>query len=184
MEARPAAWVWLGVNLYRNEISDLIDAQFVPNDGTFSTARYQYVNVADAMTQGIEASMRLNVLPGLVLEPGYTLNDTLNKQTGQPLPGRALHSGNLITRYQHDAWGLGGYAKLALVGERPFSQSTSEGNAGEVAPRYTTLDVKVTKTLTSQVSLFVQGDNLLNASDPAYLPIPPLTIMAGLTARF
>lgn len=184
LELRPSSWAWLGVNLYRNAIADLIDAQFLPSDGTSDATRYQYVNVADAMTQGVEASMRLNVLPGLVLEPGYTLNDTLNKQTNQPLPGRALHSGNLIARYQHEAWGLAGYAKLAVAGERPFYQSTSEVTSKTLAPGYTTLDAKVTKTLTSQVSLFVQGENLLNASDPAFLPIPPLTVMAGLISRF
>lgn len=182
LEARPSSWAWLGVNLYHNEIEDLIDFQLLPDNGT--STRYQYTNVASAVTRGIETSMRLNVLPGLIVEPGYTLNDTLNKQDDKPLQGRALHSGSLIARYQHETWGLGGYAKLALVGERPFHETVNDVTSTTMAPGYTTLDAKITKTLTSQVSLFLQGDNLLNASDPDYLPIPPLTVLAGLTSRF
>ncbi|MNK59332.1 Vitamin B12 transporter BtuB precursor [compost metagenome] len=172
LEARPTPWAWLGLNLYLNDVSNLIDAQLRPDDGTSSYTQYQYLNIASAMTRGIESSLRLNVLPGLVLEPGYTLNDTLNRTENRPLPGRALHSGSLIARYDHEGLGLGGYAKLALVGERPFSESRSTVTEVTMAPAYTTLDMKITKVLTREISLFLQGDNLLNASDPAYLPIP------------
>ncbi|MNU11091.1 hypothetical protein D3C72_2586800 [compost metagenome] len=53
-----------------------------------------------------------------------------------------------------------------------------------MAAPYALLDVRLTKTLTDEISLFVNGENLLNAGDPTYLAIQPMTILAGVTSRF
>lgn len=184
MEVRLTSWSALGMNLYHNEIANLIQTELARPSEAGSITQYQYVNVSSAMTRGLEASLRLQPFEGLIVEPGYTLNDTLDRSLNRPLEGRPLHKGTLTARYQHDAWGFGAYARAALNGTSPFYDDSTAGAPLTQAPAYTTLDARLTKTLTRQLTAFVQGSNLLNVGDPTYLPIQPLTVLAGLTSRF
>ncbi|MNR82383.1 Colicin I receptor precursor [compost metagenome] len=184
LETRLTSWAWLGANLYQNEIANLIQTELARAGTADTVTQYRYVNVASAMTRGVEASLRIQAFKGLILEPGYTLNDTLDRSTGLQLEGRSLHKGTLTARYQHDPWGLGLYVRGALNGERPFHSTTNGVTSTTMAPAYTTLEARLTKSITQQLSAHVQGTNLLNIADPVYTPMQPLTVLAGLTARF
>ncbi|MNX21405.1 Vitamin B12 transporter BtuB precursor [compost metagenome] len=184
LETRLTSWAWLGANLYQNEIANLIQTELARAGTADTVTQYRYVNVASAMTRGVEASLRIQAFKGLILEPGYTLNDTLDRSTGLQLEGRSLHKGTLTARYQHDPWGLGLYVRGALNGERPFHSTTNGVTTTTMAPAYTTLEARLTKSITQQLSAHVQGTNLLNIADPVYTPMQPLTVLAGLTARF
>lgn len=184
LESRFSAWSSLAINLYRNEIDNLIQSELLHAGSEGNLTQYQYVNVASAMTQGVEALLRLEPLEGLSVEPGYTLNDTLDRANNRPLEGRPLHKGSLTARYQNDAWGFGAYLRGAFHGTRPFFNESVTPVATVDAPGYTTLEARFTQRITPQVSAFVQGSNLLDVGDPTYLPIQPLTVLAGLVSRF
>ena len=183
-ESRLTSWAGLAINLYRNEIENLIQSELVRPASEGNLTQYRYVNVASAVTQGIEALLRLEPFEGFTLEPGYTLNDTLDRAHNRPLEGRPLHKGTLTARYQHDAWGFGAYVRGAVHGTRPFFEDAVTPATTVQAPGYTTLEARLTQRISPQVSAFVQGSNLLDAGDPTYLPIQPLTILAGLITRF
>lgn len=184
LESRLTSWAWLNANLYQNEIANLIQTE-LSRAGTADTiTQYRYVNVASAMTRGVEASLRIQPFTGFILEPGYTLNDTLDRSTGLQLEGRSLHKGSLTARYQHEPWGLGIYVRGAMNGERPFHSEANGVTTTTMAAAFTTLEARVTKSLTRQLTAHVQGNNLLNVTDPVYTPMQPLTLLAGLTARF
>lgn len=185
LETRLASWAWLGANLYRNEIANLIQTQLVRAGDASAISQYTYVNVASAMTRGIEGTIRLTPLPGLIVEPGYTLNETLDRSKNRALEGRPLHKLSLTARYRYEPWGLGFYARGAWNGERPFYSNGSDGQTQTtMASPYTTLDARITKSLTENLSAHVQGSNLLDVRDPAHAPMQPLTVLAGLTATF
>ena len=184
IESRLTSWAGLAINLYRNEIDNLIQSELYRPGAEGSLTQYRYVNVASAMTQGLETMLRVEPFDGLTLEPGYTLNDTLDRTNNRPLEGRPLHKGTLTARYQHDAWGFGAYVRGAVHGTRPFFDDAVSPATTVQAPGYTTLEARLTQRLTPQVSAFVQGTNLLDAGDPTYLPIQPLTVLAGLVSRF
>lgn len=184
VESRLTSWAGLAVNLYRNEIENLNQSELYRPASEGNLTQYRYVNVSSAVTQGVEALLRFEPFDGLTLEPGYTLNDTLDRAHNRPLEGRPLHKGTLTARYQHDAWGFGAYVRGAIHGTRPFFDDAVTPATTVQAPGYTTLEARLTQRLTPQVSAFVQGSNLLDAGDPTYLPIQPLTILAGLQTRF
>ncbi|MNY28541.1 Colicin I receptor precursor [compost metagenome] len=186
LDYRPANWSAFSLNLFRNELTDMIQTQLQSANTAGSLSQHLYVNIASATTQGIEASWRLRPLSGLTLEPGYTFTDAQDLQKGRPLSGRAQHLGSLVVQYQHDPLGLTAFSRATFSGRRPF-YTDGNGNVVEQAiwtPQYATLDLRVSKTVTSQVSLFVQGQNLLDAWDPLYLPLQPRTILGGVSARF
>ena len=186
LEWRAGTWSSLMLNLYRNDVSNLIQTDMTPSMDTDGRLRYRYVNVASAFTQGVESTLQLKPLDGLILEPGYMFTDTLDKTLNRPLEGRPRHRLSLTTRYQHLATGFSGYVRAAYHSERPFySDALAQPVANAImAPGYTLLELRLSKSISDQVSVFVQGDNLLNASNLIYLPIPPATVLAGLTARF
>ncbi len=184
LDSRLASWAWISANLYQNEVANLIQTELARAGTADTITQYRYVNVASAMTRGIEASLRIQPFTGFVLEPGYTLNDTLDRSTGLLLEGRSLHKGTLTARYQHEPWGLGIYVRGALNGERPFHSKANAVTSTTMAPAFTTLEARLAKSLSRQLSAHVQGSNLLNVTDPVYTPMQPLTLLAGLTARF
>ncbi|MNX79971.1 Colicin I receptor precursor [compost metagenome] len=184
LESRLTSWAWLGANLYHNEVSNLIQTQLVRAGTAEAVTQYSYVNVASAMTRGIETSIKIQPLTGLILEPGYTLNDTLDRSSNLALEGRPLHKGTLTARYQHEAWGLGLYARGAWNGERPYHSTANDVTTTTMAAPYTTLEARITKSITEQITAHVQGTNLLDVRDPTYAPMQPLTVLAGLTAKF
>lgn len=185
LETRLTSWAWLGANFYWNAIDNLIQSTLLrPGDGN-SLTQYTYVNIASAMTRGVEGSIRITPFNALILEPGYTLNDTLDRTTQLKLEGRALHKFTLTARYTHEPWGLGFYTRGAWNGERPFYSTSASGESlTTMAPPYTTLEARLTKALTKHTSLHVQGTNLLDVRDAAYAPMQPLTVLAGLSATF
>lgn len=186
LEWRATAWSQLSLNLYHNDVTNLIQTETSPSLDQDGRMRYRYVNVASAYTQGVEATIQLKPLDGLIVEPGYMFNDTLDKSLNRPLEGRPRHRLSLTTRYQHLATGLTGYVRAAYHGKRPFytDELAQPVDVAILAPAYTALELRLTKTITEQVSAYIQGDNLLNASNLVYLPIQPLTVLAGLNARF
>jgi len=184
VDSRLTSWAWMSVNLYQNEIANLIQTELTRAGTADAITQYRYVNVASAMTRGIEASVRFQPLRGLIIEPGYTLNDTLDRSNGLALEGRSLHKGTLTARYQHEPWGLGLYVRGAVNGDRPFHTESETGTTTTMAPAYTTLEARLTKSLTEKLTGHIQGSNLLNVNDPVYTPMQPLTVLAGLTARF
>ena len=184
LETRLTRWAWLGANLYHNEINNLIQSQLVRAGTAEAVTQYTYVNIASAMTRGIEGTVRFMPVKGLILEPGYTLNDTLDRTSNLALEGRPLHKITMTARYQYEPWGLGLYTRGAWNGERPFFSEANGVTTTTMATPYTTLEARITKAITDQVSAHVQGTNLLDVRDPVYAPMQPLTVLAGLTAKF
>lgn len=185
-EYRPLPWLAASLNLFHNDLTDLIQTELQAASSATALTQYTYRNVASARTMGLESALRLRPLPGLTLEPGYTLTDAVDLRTGLPLNGRARHLGNLTARYFHRPWGLTLFGRATLSGDRPY-YSDRDGNtlASPLwAGAYAALDLRVTKTITEEVSAFVQGANLLDAWDATYLPIQPRTVMGGIEARF
>ncbi len=183
-ETRLTSWASLAANLYHNEVNNLIQTQLTRAGTAEAITQYSYINVSSAMTRGVEASIQFQPLEGLTLEPGYTLNDTLDRNSGLALEGRPLHKATLTARYQHDPWGLGLYARGAWNGARPFYSEANGVTSTTMASPYTTLEARITKSVTERITAHVQGTNLLNVNDPAYAPMQPLTVLAGLTAKF
>ena len=118
---------------------------------------------------------------------GYALTDSRDLVEERPLEGRALHRGTLRWTLLHPAWGSSATLRGSWVGSRPFYIDEDGDGVEETqdAAPYTMLDIRLGQDLfEDRVSLFAGVDNLLQAGDAAWLPVPPRTFYAGLNGRY
>jgi outer membrane receptor for ferrienterochelin and colicins len=151
-----------------------------------SPTLFSYGNVAKAYTQGGELSTRVALPYSTFVDVGYSLIDARDEGTGQLLEGRAIHRGTVNLLWRYRPWGLEANVRAAITGKRQFFVD-NDGD-GQLEPiwtkGYAVLDARVAKQLTSWLSVYVTGTNLLNAGDPTWLLIPPLGVQAGVIARY
>ncbi|MDX1577332.1 MAG: TonB-dependent receptor [Gemmatimonadota bacterium] len=81
--------LWLDGALFWTEYTDLIEPTPAPNE--FFT--FQFRNVAEATVRGLDAGVRLGLLPrDLTLRASYVFLDTEDARTGRALPYRSRHN--------------------------------------------------------------------------------------------
>jgi outer membrane receptor for ferrienterochelin and colicins len=152
-----------------------------------SPARYQYVNIASAYTQGVEASVRLGPVRDLFLDLGYTLTDSQDKEKHRRLEGRALHTGTFLIGFYRARWGLEATVRGAVIGPRRYYTDHDDGTyETNRVPSYVQLEARVAETLPMwrHLTFFVGAQNLLSTGDAQYTPLPPRTFYGGVAARY
>ena len=176
--------IWWFVNLFHNEIDNLINTTQVANTPAGATKRYTYHNIDTARTQGVETRTRLRLAQSVTLEAGYTLTNARDLTRDRVLSGRARHRATFDLRYRYRPWKVRFTTRGALVGDRPFFvQESEETTRRYVAPSHALVDLRIAKKLNAKFRLFAGIENVLNAGDPTYLPIQPLTWSAGLAGQ-
>lgn len=66
------------VNVFRNDIKDLIEARLVATRQD-NTQIYSYINIQRAFTQGIETNIKYIITPSLIVDAGYQFLETADK---------------------------------------------------------------------------------------------------------
>ena len=81
--------IWLDAGFFRSDYTDLIEPTPAPDE--FFT--FQFRNVADAMVRGVDAGLRVGVIPRrLDVNASYTFLDTEDHSTSRSLPYRSRHN--------------------------------------------------------------------------------------------
>jgi outer membrane receptor for ferrienterochelin and colicins len=184
VEYAPVDAVRLRVDAFRNQLEDMITYGLVADATSASYARWSYVNVAEALTQGVEVAAGLDLFEGCVLDLGYTFTHTWDGENDRPLDGRAPHRGTAALSAAREAWGLSGSLRASVVGTTRF-YFDADGDGTEdivdTAP-YAVLDARARKlVLRDRLAIFAGVDNALNAGDAIYIHLDPRTIYGGLT---
>lgn len=184
-EYRPHRAVWISVQAFYNRISDRIGTNLAPADDV-GPRRFRYENIDSATSFGADTSLRLDPMRGLRLDLGYSWTRTRNEADGQPLSGQPLHRATASVRYSEPRLGFTASCRAALVGSRPFFQ---DGDGDDVAERrdasgYASVDARVAQRVGLGLSTFVLAENLLDAGDAQFLPIPPRTLSGGVTLDY
>ncbi len=173
--------LWLSLSAFRHDIDDLIQAELEPitGDPLFHWLGV-YRNVSQALLQGIDVAAQWAPCKALSLDAGYSFLDTEDKETSEPLEGRAKHSINGAITVHGDAWDVN--LRGTWVGERPFSTEGS-GYGTEVADPYLLADLRFSCRFNKQ-TLFCGMTNLLDEGDNDYLPVRPRAAFAGIDLTF
>lgn len=161
------------LNLFWNELWNMI--AIVGGPGQFS-----YGNVERARSRGLEVSAGAALIEALSVEAGYTLTDARNVSTGLPLEGQSIHRWFGQARLRVRDWGLTATLRFSVTGERPFLNDT--GTAVQWTSPFGILDARVAKTFGKHVEVYAAGMNLA-AAGGTDLPIPPISVMGGVTVR-
>jgi outer membrane receptor for ferrienterochelin and colicins len=171
-------WFVATLNLYRNDVRDLIDTALVAVEG--GERRFAYVNVKRARTQGVEVSWLTRPASLLQLDLTYALTHARDLTEKRALPGRSLHRGSarLLVGANGRPWSVS--LRTVLVGKSRF-YTEDESGVGQAYERkaYATLDARAAYRV-GFVEPFVSGENLSNAGN-ADLTLRPLSVFAGLT---
>ncbi len=81
--------VWLDAGFFWSDYTDLIEP--TPSPDRFFT--FQFRNVAEAMVRGVDAGLRVGVIPNrLDLNTSYIFLDTRDDRNGRALPYRSRHN--------------------------------------------------------------------------------------------
>lgn len=182
VEVMPLEGVKLAASFYYNDLTNLIDFGVV-RDATFGQlGLFEYVNVAEAHTLGVESTASYSPIRDLSLTLGYTFLESENETTGQALVGRARHRVSYRVRYEETWSDVAAFVQGQWVGPRVYP-AFEAGEVDEQSPAYLMLDARLEKRLGEHLDVFVGGENLLDVSDARFLLVRPRVFYAGVTGR-
>ncbi|MEW6129640.1 MAG: TonB-dependent receptor [Acidobacteriota bacterium] len=193
--------VRFGVNIFRNDIHDLIDsvslgfitspqqlAAIMAQEGIDPAFKPQlgrllffYKNLADAATQGVEFDGDVSLAHGFAVGGAYTYLDAFDKKTDLQLTGRNRHQGSARFVWESDEkLGLRANVRGTFYSSWINSRATVNGVLTDViAPKFALWDLYVAKRLYSGLEVFTAVDNFTDSKDPntgvLLAPTPPNT---------
>lgn len=197
------------LNLFRNDIEDLIDVRQVATRINGSQL-FSYINVRNAYTQGGELTAEWQLLKSLRASAGYQLLFTADKEelknvkagkeytrdangysrilsrseyTG--LPNRSRHMANLKLNYENNHHF---FASARFLYRSQWAVANTDGNTvyntnDEFAKGYVQVNISAGKELKNGIRINAGIDNVLNYQDVDYLPnLQGRMIYAGIQA--
>lgn len=187
LESRSGTRAHLGINLFRNDVRDLIQAVnlgFVRSpaqlaaiveanhlDPAFNIQLnrllFVYENVARARTHGVELSGDTRVVPAVRIGGTYAYTKAIDALTRATLPNRNAHQGTIRVDWTPERIGVranirGGFYSSWIAG----STRSVSGTTPIVAPAFALWDVTAAKTVTRTIEAFGMIANLTNSRDP------------------
>lgn len=171
----------MDLNLFHNDIRDLIQIDEDNTDVVNGIAYYRYQNLDRARTQGVETLLQWRALRPLQLQLGYTLTATEDLATGNPLTHRPRHSGRLgLDWTPTDGSSL-------LLRQRWQGAEFIDSLNQDRSPAWSRIDLRLNQRLNPQWALYAGVDNLLDdqrdfADSDDFSPIEGRQLYLG--ARF
>lgn len=149
-------WLTGRITAFRNNVEDLIDAEYFATEGSGKKAisYYRYQNIARARISGLELEWDLETPHGFLLSGNLACLDTEDKETGEELEGRPDLKGSVKLGYSHVPWSINANIRLRYIGERYYASGDE--------PDYTTVDCYLSKKLSDRVKLYAGVDNVFN----------------------
>ncbi len=170
-----------GITAFRIDIDNMIDAQFIRTEGSGGNkiAYYQYRNITEARTQGIEARADVKLPWHLSSGVGITWLDTENKETGEELEGSPDIKGIFRLGYYHPDYKFRAATRINYIGDQHVSNAEDKNG-------YVTVNLYCAKDFSNRIQVFAGIDNLFNEKK-AYdgeTYIEPASAYAGCSLRF
>lgn len=210
--ATPGRRARLGVNVFRNDVDDLIEsvnlgfaatpaqvAEIFAREGLDLSFRpvagrllLTYRNVNHAVTEGVELDGEWAVVTGLSLAGAYTYLDARDERTGLPLTGRHRHQANIRATWRPPQVGFTINLRGMFHGDWIAARAMVNGHPQDaIAPGYALWDLYASQRVLRGLSAFTAIDNLADNQDPNLGRMSPtgapLAIYrpdAGRTVRF
>jgi outer membrane receptor for ferrienterochelin and colicins len=210
--ATPGRRARAGVNLFRNDVRDLIESvtlgfpatpaqvqQIFEREGLDLSFRpvagrllLTYRNVSDAVTQGVEMDGEVAIVPSLTAGGAYTYLEARDEASGLALAGRHEHQGSVRLTWRLQDAGFTANVRGMFYSEWIASRMTTNGVRQEtVAPGFALWDAYLSQRIVGGLNAFAAVDNLADNQDPNTGRVgptgTPLAIYrpeAGRTVRF
>ncbi|MEE2904532.1 MAG: TonB-dependent receptor, partial [Myxococcota bacterium] len=203
IEYSPSDVASMSVNLFRNEITDLISFALGETETT-GIERYRYTNISSAMTQGGELSGKLRLWDALKINLGYSYTDSHDAENNRPLEGRSRHRLSSRVVYDVAPWNSSFAVNAVINGPAPYYVPTEEGTSAVYYPirpesvpfgplsalnsliagaSEALVDIRFRTWIFEQFTIFVNINNILNSGEARFFAAPPLNVIGGLIAK-
>ena len=198
---QPAKNTTLNLNVFRNDVKDLIDTKPVARKVNGQQV-YSYYNLAEVFTQGIEADISHEPLSGLTMSMGYQMliakdksvirdikhgkvyardpETNITRRVNQDAYGglfnRSRHMVNAKVFYDNVEQGWSASARLIYRGRYGFADvnnNTILDDDREYVDGYFTCNVSLAKTIGETLRIQAGCDNLFDYTNPQYIPTMP-----------
>ena len=150
---------WGKITVFRNEVSDLIEAVYYKSTGSGSGTKkyYQYQNIAEATMEGMELECGVRLPLGFSLSGNMTYLDTEDKETGKDLEGQPDYKGHLKLDYGYPEFGLRANVRMDYIGERYYADGTEDD--------YTLFHCYISKEFYRHFKLFAGVNNIFDTRE-------------------
>lgn len=150
--------IYLRGQLFQNEFRDFIETRPISAPG--EPPVYRYENIDDGWTRGAELESGFS--SGRVrAELGYSRLATRDRATGEPLLGRAAHSGRAGATLSLPL-GLRLSATAVHTGRTPMQRDTASGAVMGWRDAFTRADVRIAQHLPGGLQLSLGADNVFD----------------------
>jgi len=202
----------VGVNVFRNDVRDLIDsvnlgfvatpaqlAEVIAREGLDPSFRpaigrllLTYRNVSNVVTHGVELDTDAALTSTVAVGGAYTYLSAQDTQSELALTGRHPHQGHVRVAWQPADTGFRASVRGTWFSSWIATRTTITGGGVQdtIAPRFALWDAFISQRVARGLSAFLTIDNLANSQDPntgVLLPTgAPAAIYrpeAGRTAR-
>jgi outer membrane receptor for ferrienterochelin and colicins len=202
----------VGVNVFRNDVRDLIDsvnlgfvatpaqlAEVMAREGLDPSFRpalgrllLTYRNISNVATQGVELDTNAALTDTVSVGGAYTYLSARDANTDLVLTGRNPHHGHVRVSWQPAKTGFRASLRGTFFSSWIATRTTRTGGGVQdtIAPRFALWDAFISQRVTRGLSALLTIDNLANSQDPntgVLLPTgAPAAIYrpeAGRTAR-
>jgi outer membrane receptor for ferrienterochelin and colicins len=184
--ATPGRRARFGVNLFRNDIDDLIEsvslgfaatpaqvAEILAREGLDPSFRpvsgrliLTYRNINDAVTEGVEFDGEVAITTGLSLAGAYTYMEARDDRTGLRLTGRNEHQGSMRATWRHPI-GFVANVRGMFFSDWVAARATVNGQPQDtIAPGYGLWDVFASQRVIRGFSVYGAVDNITDEQDP------------------
>lgn len=212
IEYSPFEFFDLSVNLFRNDVKDLIEAAPIAVK-TNGQSVYTYLNYNKIFTQGIESQVRLKPNNELCLAVGYQYLEAKDEEvidkikvgeistvtpSGRIRPvtmndygglfNRSTHSGTVRLIYENDPLGFSVNLSGIIKGKYGFGDINGNGildNENEYVKGYAVWNIALSKQLPGQLNALIRIENIFDKTNTSYIPsMPGRIIYAGINLEF
>jgi vitamin B12 transporter len=160
-----------GSTYFKNDITDLID---------FNSTFTQNINIDNAITEGTESFVTLNIIDRVKIRADYTVTRAVDADTGLELLRRPKEKFSITTIYNPiDPLTLSATV-LRVSDWIDIDRAGDPGNL--VAPGYTVVNLRADYAINDQLKVFGRIDNLANVhyQNPTGFLAPGLGVFGGI----
>ncbi len=189
-EVSPASTAILRVDAFRNDLTDMITYTHVSDADATQAALYRYENVAAAVTQGVEAAVRVRPLEIVTIDLSCTYLWTRNEDPEViwegdylPLDGRAPYQGTAAITVKVPRLGARATVRGEFTGITSFYDPDDSDGAITLitVDPYANLHVRLEQPLARRrLRAFAGVDNILGEGDATWVHLDPRTYYGGL----
>ena len=172
------------LHLYRNNLKNLIEAERV-GKSVLGGSKFQYFNVSEAFTEGVEVELATRSIRGLTAAVGYAYLNGKDEETGLTLLNRSKHSGNLKLSYVNEEIGF----NLNLRGRYGskwgfYDDGDKVLEDEEYAPSNWIWNLRGSKQILTRLKASVGINNIFDFKIPSFYTFAGRSFYGGLSLTY